>query len=118
MAFGTAEEKKAIVKIAHRAHGPVKGEDYSAFKDLQLWVAATLYASGVGIYEEVLGKIDESKADALYQQSAVLGTTLCVPQEMWPVDRKAFREYWDDMIASSTITPDAIEISKNLLYNK
>ena len=118
MSFGTVEEKKAIVQQIHRAHAPVKGEGYSADnKDLQLWVAATLYATSVDIYGKVFGKLDEAKDDIIYQQYAVLATTLRVPPEMWPANRKAFWEYWDSMIASFPITPHATKVARDLLYD-
>jgi uncharacterized protein (DUF2236 family) len=118
MAFGTVEEKKAVIEMVHRAHAPVNGEGYNADdKDLQLWVAATLYAAGLDIYEKVFGKLDEAKADTVYQQYAVLATTLRVPPEMWPPNRKAFWEYWDSMIASFPITPHATKVASDLLYN-
>ena len=119
MSFGTVEEKKAIVEMVHRAHASVKGDSYAADdKDLQLWVAATLYAAGLNIYEKVFGKLSEAKAELIYQQYAVLATTLRVPPEMWPENRKAFWEYWDTMIASFPITPHATKVAKDLLYNK
>lgn len=119
MAFGTAEEKKTVIEMVHRAHSTVKGEGYSADDvDLQLWVAATLYASGLDIYEKIFGKLDEEKADLVYQQYAVLSATLRVPPEMWPKDRKAFWEYWDSKINSFPITPHAIKVSQDILWNK
>lgn len=118
MAFGTVEEKRAIIGMVHRAHAPVKGEGYTADdKNLQLWVAATLYAAGLDIYEKVFGKFKEAEADKIYQQYAVLATTLRVPPEMWPPSRKAFWEYWDSMIASLPITPHATKVASDLLYN-
>jgi uncharacterized protein (DUF2236 family) len=118
MAFGTVQEKKAIIEKVHRAHAPVKGDGYTADdKDLQLWVAATLYAAGMDVYEKVFGKLNDAKADLIYQQYSVLATTLRVPPGMWPENRKAFWEYWDSMINSLTITPHATEVAKDLLYN-
>jgi uncharacterized protein (DUF2236 family) len=119
MVYGTVEEKRAIVDMVHRAHQPVKGEGYTADDpELQLWVAATLYATALDIYQKVFGTMDEAHADLIYQQYAVLATTLRVPAEMWPVDRKAFWEYWDTMIKSLPITPHALNVAKDLLYNK
>ena len=58
MAFGTPAEKRTIIGMVHRAHAPVEGVSdgvmYNANDPaLQLWVAATLYAAGVDIYEKV-----------------------------------------------------------------
>lgn len=64
MAFGTPAEKRTIIGMVHRAHAPVEGVSDADAKvgavqynandpELQLWVAATLYAAGVDIYEKV-----------------------------------------------------------------
>ena len=64
MAFGTPSEKRTIIGMVHRAHAPVEGVSDADAKvgevqynandpELQLWVAATLYAAGVDIYEKV-----------------------------------------------------------------
>ncbi|KFY93204.1 hypothetical protein V500_03817 [Pseudogymnoascus sp. VKM F-4518 (FW-2643)] len=119
MAFGTVDEKKTIIDMVHRAHAPVQGATYSANDvDLQLWVASTLYAVGLDITEKIFGKFDDAKADEIYQEYAVLATMLRVPPEMWPVDRKAFWEYWDRSIASFEVSAHAISVGKDLLWNK
>lgn len=118
MAFGTVDEKKTVIDMVHRAHAPVNGPGYDANDvDLQLWVAATLYGVALDIYEKIFGKMDDTQADIIYQQYAVLATTLRVPADMWPVDRKAFWQYWDRMIGSFRITPHATKVGKDLLYN-
>lgn len=120
MAFGTPEEKRAIINMVHEAHSVVKGQGYSADDaDLQLWVAATLYACATDIYEKVFGKLDETTADRVYEQYGVLASSLRVSPEMWPKTRADFWEYWEQMIASELrITDDAMAVKKDLLYNK
>ncbi|PWY79331.1 hypothetical protein BO70DRAFT_293528 [Aspergillus heteromorphus CBS 117.55] len=119
MVFGTAKERQFIVKMVHRAHSPVQGADYSADDiHLQLWVAATLYAVGVGMYEDVFGRIDEATAEALYLEYAILAKSLRVSGEMWPINRKAFWAYWDRQIATMEVTPEARHVAHDLLYNQ
>jgi uncharacterized protein (DUF2236 family) len=119
MAFGTPAEKRKIIEMVHRAHLPVKGEAYMADDvSLQLWVAATLYAAGVDIYEKILGKLDSATAEKVYEEYSVLATSLRVPREMWPENRKAFWEYWDEKIATLQINSHAKNVANDLLYNK
>ncbi|KAH8699277.1 hypothetical protein BGW36DRAFT_358778 [Talaromyces proteolyticus] len=119
MAFGTKDEKKAIIEFVNRAHAEVKGPDYSADDpELQMWVAATLYASGIYMYEEVYGTIDPRRADTIYEEYSVLAISLRVPPEMWPKNRKAFWQYWDTTVAQLEVTSHAQNIAKDLLYNK
>lgn len=74
MAFGTPAEKRTIIGMVHRAHAPVEGKsegvEYNANDpELQLWVAATLYAAGVDIYEKVglvyCGWVSDTNADSV-----------------------------------------------------
>ncbi|KAF9889384.1 hypothetical protein FE257_007494 [Aspergillus nanangensis] len=119
MVFGTPQEKKTVIELVHRAHSLVKGADYSADDaHLQLWVAATLYAVGINIYEDVFGRIGEDKGERLYREYAVLATSLRVPPDMWPKDREAFWVYWDEQIASFEICDEAKEVARDLLRNK
>ena len=119
MAFGTPDEKRKIIEMVHRAHVPVRGPGYMADDaDLQLWVAATLYAAGVDIYEKILGKLDSATAEKVYEEYSVMATSLRVPPEMWPKNRKAFWEYWDEKIATLQISPHAKNVANDLLYNK
>lgn len=119
MAFGSREEKIAVTEMVHRAHAPVRGDGYSADDpELQLWVAATLYAVGTDIYERVFGPLTEDAAEETYREYAVLAVSLRVQPGMWPPSRKAFWEYWDGKVASLEVTDNARNVAKDLLYNK
>lgn len=119
MAFGTPKERATIIEMVHRAHVPVKGPGYTADDpDLQLWVAATLYAAGVDIYEKMFGKLGPAEAEQVYKEYSVMATSLRVPPEMWPKSRQEFWAYWDEKIETLEITPHARSVAKDLLYNK
>ncbi|TDE25251.1 oxygenase MpaB family protein [Actinomadura sp. 6K520] len=98
--LGTDEERKVLRQEVNRAHRQVRSKEpvpYNAFDpELQLWVAACLY-QGVEIIHDVLyGKPSPELAEELYRYGSRLGTTLQVKPDMWPVDRDAFEEYWQD----------------------
>jgi uncharacterized protein (DUF2236 family) len=127
MSYGTPEEKKTIVDMITRVHTQVngtleegrdKGKQYTALDpDLQLWVAATLYASAIQMYERVFGVIDDDVLqERIYREYSVLACTLQVPPEMWPPSREAFWEYWDHKIATIEVTSHAKEVAADLLY--
>jgi uncharacterized protein (DUF2236 family) len=119
MAFGSRDEKKAVIEMVHRAHAPVNGPGYNANDPtLQLWVAATLYAVGTGLYQQVFGPMNEETAEQLYREYAILAVSLRVLPEMWPPSRKAFWEYWDHQIANLEISQHAKNVAKDLLYSK
>ncbi|QWT23989.1 DUF2236 domain-containing protein [Subtercola sp. PAMC28395] len=121
--FATDAELAAIVEKVNRAHGPVVAAGdgttpgYSAFDpDSQLWVAATLYETALGVYERVFGPLCPVSAENVYQQYSVLGTTLQVPRNRWPTDLAAFRRYWDDAIGRLEVSDDARRVAHDLLH--
>ncbi|KAL4948270.1 hypothetical protein BDW69DRAFT_203650 [Aspergillus filifer] len=129
MIFGSPEEKAAMKAWVDKAHSRVKGEVQSGERkseaydamnpELQLWVAATIYASMVGMYEEVYGELPPLKAELVYQAYACMGTSLQVPREMWPVDRRAFKEYWEDVVNNQLyVTDDARGVLEELFHPK
>ncbi|MBA2546557.1 MAG: DUF2236 domain-containing protein [Solirubrobacterales bacterium] len=103
--FGTEEERAAYRREVNRSHrdvrsGPSAEVAYDAFNpDLQLWVAACIYVGA----EQALqltspGTLEagDGIAEAVYRHGARFGTTLQVPEDMWPVDRERFEEYWNE----------------------
>lgn len=126
MAYGTPEEKKTITDMIKKVHdnvngtlneGQSKGQGYSANDPgLQLWVAATLYATATQMYERVFGKIESvAEHDAIYREYSILAISLQVPPEMWPPTRAAFWAYWDHEIATIEVTQHAKDVAKDLL---
>lgn len=106
LTLGSEEDRRAIVRLVNRAHGPVRAERYDAFDpELQLWVAATLYRGGVQLAELFHGRLPAAAADALYREAAVYGTALQMPASLWPADRAAFDAYWDRMVATLRVQP-------------
>jgi uncharacterized protein (DUF2236 family) len=101
--LGSEDERLAMRREVGRAHSAVvRSEEesdvpYSAFDpELQLWVAACIYV-GFSVWLELArGPLTDAQRDAFYARCARLGTTLQVPEEMWPADREAFARYWWD----------------------
>ncbi|MCW2663001.1 MAG: hypothetical protein JWP83_4153 [Mycobacterium sp.] len=117
-AIGTESDRALIrdaVDVAHRqvrstASSPVS---YNAFDPkLQLWVASCLYRYFVDQHEFLHGPLDlddPDAADAVYRDAKRLGTTLQVPERMWPPDRDAFDEYWKRSLDELRIDPPVRE---------
>lgn len=101
---GTDEQKAKYRRAVNKSHAQVHSRpgdpvEYNAFdKDLQLWVAACIYKGFVDIHRIYVGEMDDGAADRHFQEGMTLGTTLQVPAEMWPADRKAFDEYWQQSL--------------------
>jgi uncharacterized protein (DUF2236 family) len=101
---GSDEQKAAFRRAVNGAHAQVYSTDespvkYNAFdKDLQLWVGACLYKGAVDVHRMFIGEMDEEAAERHYQEGIPLGTTLQVPDDMWPKDRAAFDRYWQESL--------------------
>lgn len=98
--LGSDEEKRRYRHAVNGQHKYVRSTEtspvkYNAFDpELQLWVAACLYKGVEDTWRIFRGEPDPATIEAVYQNSASLGTTLQVPRDMWPADRAAFEEYW------------------------
>ncbi|KAL4916154.1 hypothetical protein BDW62DRAFT_218889 [Aspergillus aurantiobrunneus] len=114
---GNEEEKRAIFSVIHKYHSRVKGEDYTADDpELHKWTAATLFVSIILVHEAFFGKMEKGEMENFLRESAVFGTSLRMPPEMWPASLEEFWEYWDYNIATLEVTDMARRLAKNLLY--
>ncbi len=109
--IGSDADRELIRRAVDTAHAQVRSTtrspvSYNAFDPkLQLWVAACLYRYFVDQHEFLYGPLDDDVADAVYQDAKRLGTTLQVPERMWPADRVAFDEYWKRSLDELRIDP-------------
>lgn len=108
--LGTEEERAAFREAVNSAHRHVKSDEHSPVKynafnrELQLWVAACLFVGIEDSHQLLHGVMTEDEAEAFYQSAKPLGTTLQVPEEMWPDTRAEFDHYWN--LASQRVVID------------
>ncbi|WP_055404364.1 MULTISPECIES: oxygenase MpaB family protein [unclassified Mycobacterium] len=113
--IGTESDRALIRGAVDTVHRQVRSTSaspvpYNAFDPkLQLWVAACLYRYFVDQHEFLHGPLDDAAADAVYLDAARLGTTLQVPEGMWPADRAAFDAYWKRSLDELRIDPPVRE---------
>ncbi len=113
--IGTESDRTLMRKAVDVVHRQVRSAasspvSYHAFDPaLQLWVAACLYRYFVEQHEFLHGPLDDAAADAVYEDARRLGTTLQVPERMWPSDRVAFEEYWKRSLDELQIDPPVRE---------
>jgi uncharacterized protein (DUF2236 family) len=113
--LGTDADRALIRDEVDKVHVLVRSKkssplSYNAFDPrLQLWVAACLYRYFVDQHEFLYGPLDDEAADAIYRDARKLGTTLQVRDDMWPVDRIAFDEFWKRMLDDLHIDPPVRE---------
>ncbi|MEY9913057.1 uncharacterized protein (DUF2236 family) [Catenulispora sp. MAP12-49] len=117
--LGTSEESARVASVVNRIHTYVTGAGYSANDpDLQLWVAATLYKSAVQMYELTLGPMPAAMQEEFCRESALYGTLLGCPEDMWPSSVAEFEKYWDGALAALVVSDDAKRICHDLLYSR
>jgi uncharacterized protein (DUF2236 family) len=109
--LGTPDDAARVATFVNRAHVPV---DRAEDAELQLWVAATLYDTAVTVHNRVFGSAGEALADELYRDYAALGTSLQMPEALWPASRAAFHNYWESRLATLQVTDDARRIARDL----
>ncbi|MFC9434103.1 oxygenase MpaB family protein [Nocardia sp. NPDC057030] len=119
--MGSDEERAAYREAVNRSHRPIRSGPqspvkYNAFDPkLQLWVAGTIYWGIDDLYTRMHGPLDPTTAEALYQYSARLGTTLQMRPEMWPADRAEFYPWWEKNLAQHRIEPALREYFDDLI---
>lgn len=115
--YGNTEEKEAIFSVIHKYHAPIVGEGYDANDpELHKWTAATLFVAFAVVHELVFGKLSKDQMETLFRESAVYGTSLRMPPEMWPASLDEFWEYWNHNIETLEVTNEARELAAALLY--
>ncbi|KAL1956441.1 hypothetical protein VTO42DRAFT_7328 [Malbranchea cinnamomea] len=121
MVFGTDAEKNAFRNFVTMAHQYVNDKrtknTYDALDpELQLWVAATMYVTMLKSYETVFGPLSEEERDQVYQEFSIFGTALQVPLSMWPENRAAFQQYWNQEVAKLRVPDEAVRVSRDLFH--
>ncbi|MFF1878265.1 oxygenase MpaB family protein [Leifsonia sp. NPDC058230] len=121
--YATPEEFAVVRRSVNRAHAPVHAEAegdqpaYNAYDPgLQLWVAATLYETMIGLYNRVFGPLPPNDAERLYREFTAIGSALQVPAEAWPADRAAFASYWEQMLTTLRPNDATRAVARQILY--
>ncbi|MGQ3383695.1 oxygenase MpaB family protein [Glutamicibacter sp. TV12E] len=119
---GNAEQQRTMINYVNKSHQNVRGTrnesealpGYSALDPrLQLWVAATLFDSARVIAEQILSG-DFAHDEQLYQQYALLGGALQMPENYWPASLHDFDLYLEQTLATVAVTGQARQLADEL----
>ncbi|QKG24651.1 oxygenase MpaB family protein [Actinomadura verrucosospora] len=116
--FGTREEAETFSAIVTRGHAQVTGPDYEANDpELQVWVAATLFAVAAQFYQLLFRRTftDDELAE-FYGQTKVYATILGCPEDRLPATYRDFREYYAGMLANLKISDASRAIAEQVLH--
>jgi uncharacterized protein (DUF2236 family) len=101
--LGSAAERAAYRTAVNGSHGRVPG----AFDpELQRWVGACIYKGFEESREYTFGPLRGAEREEFYRQGMIFGGMLQMPAELWPADRDAFEEYWQNGLAGARIDDD------------
>jgi uncharacterized protein (DUF2236 family) len=118
LCFGTRAERKTLIDMLHTGEPPLLGggrsNRFAQQPALQLWMAATLYATATDFYQRVYGRVDYASAQRAYSECTLLMNCLGVPPGTWPESREAFWSYWDRQVSELTVSSDAAQFAKDL----
>jgi uncharacterized protein (DUF2236 family) len=98
--FGSPSEVAHVRRVVGRAHRPVHDGG----------------SSSVQLFERVHGPIDPAHAETVYQDYALVGTSLQMPRELWPADVASFRQYWDDAVERLEVDDVTRRVAHELLH--
>jgi uncharacterized protein (DUF2236 family) len=115
--FGSRTEAERISEVVRRMHDKVTGPGYAANDpELQVWVAATLFATAVHAYGLVFRRLSPEELADYYEQSKIYATILGCPHAMMPATYADFRAYYADTLRSLRITDESRAIAEQVLH--
>lgn len=117
---GTPEDRIGLRREINRAHaavrsGPSSPVAYNAFDPtLQLWVGSCIYRGYEDTYIALSGPPDAAAREIMYRNGMRFCTTLQVPESMWPADRDAFEQYWNDQLKHIEVDADTYRLLRDI----
>ncbi|GGV19614.1 hypothetical protein GCM10010182_46590 [Actinomadura cremea] len=117
--FGTREEAETFSALVWKGHEQVTGPGYRANDpDLQVWVAATLFAVSAQFYQVLFRKLDERELEEFYEQTKVYATILGCPEGRMPGTYREFRAYYAGMLRTIEISDASRAVADQVLDPK
>lgn len=116
--FGTRKEAETFSALVTRGHDQVTGPGYRANDpELQVWVAATLFAVAAQFYQLLFRRtFTEDELAEFYGQTKVYATILGCPEERLPATYRDFRVYYAGMLNGLEISDASRAIADQVLH--
>jgi uncharacterized protein (DUF2236 family) len=115
--FGSRTEAERLSHAVRRMHDRVTGPGYAAGDpELQVWVAATLFATAVHAYELIFRPLSPEELATYYEQAKIYATILGCPYAMMPATYADFRDYYATTLDSLRISEASRAIARQVLH--
>jgi uncharacterized protein (DUF2236 family) len=114
--FGSRDLAHSVAARVRQIHEGVAGPGYRA-NDVEnlLWVHATLCDSAIAAYTRFLGPLGAPDLEAYYQDMNRVGELFGVRASVLPCDWRAFRAYFDGMVAALTASDLGRELADDIV---
>jgi uncharacterized protein (DUF2236 family) len=129
--FGDDAQARATALRLHRVHSHIRGQyplpDGSARPfvatepDLLLWVLATLTDTTLLVFENIpLPGLPPDWRERFFEESKIAARLLGIPEEHYPADLPAFREYMDQILHAPLLgsAPVCRDLAAAIVYHK
>jgi uncharacterized protein (DUF2236 family) len=120
--FGDERSSAEAAAGLRRVHERVRGRDdagerYDATDpELLLWVHATLLDTSLLIYDRYVRRLSAAERALYYEQMRPVAEAYGIPRDRQPSDWLAFRDYFDQTLASELrVTATTLEVADSLL---
>jgi uncharacterized protein (DUF2236 family) len=120
--FGEGPESAEAAAGLRRTHQGIRGRDdqgraYRALDPkLLLWVQATLLDTALLMYDRYVRRLTDDYRAAYYEEMKPVGEAYGIPRRRMPGDWIAFRDYFDDMVASGLrVTATTRDVADSVL---
>lgn len=114
--FGSRAQADEVGAAVSRVHQRVTGPGYRALDpQLLCWVNATLADTAADLYQRLVRPLSRAELDDFIADSRQVGNVFGCPASAQPATWSEFRDYWDETIASLTITDTARKVASSLL---
>ena len=116
MVYGTEELAHGVGRRIRWIHDFVVSSAYRANDpDNLLWVHATLLDSALSCYEHLVAPLAPHDVETYYQEMTIVAEAFGCPRSAQPPDYPAFRAYWDEQVATITVTDTGRQLAADIL---
>jgi uncharacterized protein (DUF2236 family) len=116
MVFGSRDLAAGVGRRIRWIHDHVTGPNYQANDPaLLLWVHATLVDTALLCYERMVGRLTLADRDRFYEESKVVAEGFGCPRVEQPPTYDAFRDYFDDQVATIEVSDVARRLARDIL---
>lgn len=116
MVYGSADLADGVGRRVQWIHEFVRSPAYQANDpENLLWVHATLLDTALDCYQRLVRPLTPAELDTYYEQMTAVAVRFGCPRERQPADFTAFRDYWDEQVATIEVTDVGRRLARDIV---